>query len=75
MSFRRGSALLHIFELNLELKSIIYKIITGSTSSLEQWKHTHLSTLTICDMNPTWKTGLANSRCPKWPGHSIWLPF
>jgi hypothetical protein len=25
-------------------------------------------------MKPTWKTGLARSMCPKWPGHSVWLP-
>ena len=24
--------------------------------------------------NPTWKTGLANSIWPKWPGHSVIFP-
>lgn len=25
-------------------------------------------------MKPTWKTGLASSMWPKWPGHSVMLP-
>lgn len=56
-------------------KPLIKNTSTWSTSSLEQLKQTHLNTLTICAIKPTWNTGLANSKCPKWPGHSIWLPL
>lgn len=47
---------------------------TASTKSLEQKKQTQRRTFIIFVTKPTWKTGFANSMCPKWPGHSVMLP-
>lgn len=49
-------------------------ILTESTNSLEQKKHTHRRTFMIFVTKPTWKTGFASSMWPKCPGHSVMLP-